>query len=103
MFARPAFDRPSAIGYGTYDDTIRTLEGALSPGPFLLGDRFTAADVFVGSQIGFLMMMKAIEPRPVFTAYHARLAERPAYKRFDARAQELMGQLQPAKPEPPAE
>jgi len=96
MFSRPPVDRPSAIGYGTYDDTIRTLEGALSPGPFLLGARFTAADVLVGSQIGFMMMTKSLEPRPAFVAYHARLAGRPAYKRFEAQAQQLMGASAPS-------
>jgi glutathione S-transferase len=94
MLARAPVDRPSAIGYGTYEDTIRTLETALSPGPYILGERFSAADVYVGSQIGFGLMVKAIDPRPAFVAYQARLAERPAFQRFEAHAQRVAAQLQ---------
>jgi glutathione S-transferase len=69
------------------------LEKALTPGPYLLGDRFSAADVYVGSQIRFGVMMKSLEPKPVFEAYLARLAERPAYKRVTEQAEQFMGQL----------
>jgi glutathione S-transferase len=48
------------------------------PGPYLLGDRFSAADVYVGSQVSFGMMTKGLEPAPAFQSYLARLAERPA-------------------------
>jgi hypothetical protein len=34
-------------------------------------------------------MMKALEPRPAFGAYLARLSERPAYKRFTAQNEEM--------------
>jgi glutathione S-transferase len=92
MLGRPS-ERTNALGYGTYDDTLNTLEKALTPGPYLLGDRFSAADVYIGSQVGFAMMTKAIEPRPVFQNYHARLAERPAYKRFSGQSEELVARL----------
>jgi glutathione S-transferase len=81
MFTRPPVDRPSALGYGSYDDVLNTLEKALTPGPYLLGERFSAADVYVGSQIAWGMMIKALEPRPTFVAYAQRLRERPAAKR----------------------
>src|ERR1700751_3754570 len=51
MLARPAVSRPSALSYGCFEDTVAALEGALEPGPFLLGTHFSAADVYVGSQI----------------------------------------------------
>jgi glutathione S-transferase len=93
MLSRPPADRPGANGYGTYEDTINTLEGALAPGPFLLGERFTAADVYIGSQIGFGMMTKILEPRPTFVAYQGRLAQRPAFQRVMEQAQKFTEQL----------
>jgi glutathione S-transferase len=93
MLGRPQPERTSALGYGTYHDTINTLEKALTPGPYILGDRFSAADVYVGSQIGFGMMTKALEARPIFQSYHARLTGRPAYKRFSGQVEKLVAQL----------
>jgi glutathione S-transferase len=84
MLERPPPDRPSTIGYGTYADTIAALERAITPGPWILGSKFSAADVYVGSQIGWGMFTKAIEPRPSFQAYLARCAERPAYRKANA-------------------
>jgi glutathione S-transferase len=93
MLARPQPERTTALGYGTYADTVSALEQALAPGPYILGDRFSAADVFIGSQIGFGMMTKNLEPRPVFQTYMARLAERPAYKRFNEQAATVVAQM----------
>jgi glutathione S-transferase len=96
MFNRPQVDRPSALGYGSYEDTMNALEKALAPGPFILGERFSAADVYVGSQLMWGMRMKAIEPRPAFQKYAATLMERPAFKRILAQNDEYMKQLQPS-------
>jgi glutathione S-transferase len=93
MTARPAPPRPTANGYGCYEDAVSTLEKALTPGPFILGDRFSAADVYVGSQIRFGMMTKSLDPKPVFEAYVARLGERPAFKKTTEQAEKLIGQL----------
>jgi glutathione S-transferase len=84
MFARAPVDRPGALGYGSYDDTLNAIEKAITPGPFILGERFSAADVYVGSQIGWGMMTKSLEPRPAFAAYFERLSARPAFKRIAA-------------------
>ena len=93
MLSRPAADKPTALGYGCYEDTVNALEKAIKPGPFILGDRFSAADVYIGSQIGFGMMMKSLEPRPSFQTYMARITERPAYKRAQEQADKYMAQL----------
>lgn len=93
MFSRAAVDRPSTLGYGSYENVMDTLEGALKPGPFILGDRFSAADVYIGSQIGWGLMTKSVEPRPTFLSYVARNAERPAFKRFAAQSSALAEQL----------
>jgi glutathione S-transferase len=59
MLARPAPDRTSALGYGRYEDVMETLETAITPGPYILHDRFSAADVYIGAQIGFGMRPRA--------------------------------------------
>ncbi len=96
MLGRPQPERTGALGYGTYNDTLNALEKALTPGPYILGDRFSAADVFVGSQIGYGLMTKALEPRPVFQSYAARLSERPAYKRFVEQSDALAERMKAA-------
>jgi glutathione S-transferase len=93
VLERPVPERTAAVGYGTYADTANTLEKAITPGPYILGQRFSAADVYVGSEIGFGMMTKALDARPAFTTYHARLTERPAYKRSTEQGEKLMAQM----------
>ena len=94
MLARPPVDKPTALGYGSYDDVLRTVEQALTPGPYLLGERFSAADVYIGSQLGFGLMTKTLEPRPIFQSYLGLLSQRPAYKRFNQQTDRLAAQLQ---------
>jgi len=96
MLSRPAVSRPSALSYGSYDDAVATLEGALKPGPFLLGREFSAADVYVGSQIGFGLMTKALEARPAFQEYLGRLQQRPAYKRFMEKNDQILARMSKA-------
>ena len=68
----------SMAGFGSYNDTLNVLEKALAPGPYICGEQFTAADVYVGSQLGWGMMFGTIEKRPSFEAYVGRLQKRPA-------------------------
>lgn len=96
MFKRPQVDRPGALGYGSYEDTLHALETALKPGPYILGERFSAADVYIGSQIAWGMMAKALEPRPTFQEYVGRCGERPAFKRAAAQDEKYMKELQQA-------
>lgn len=71
-------DKAAMAGYGTYGSTMDALENAVREGPYVLGDRFSAADVYVGSQISWGLMFGTIEKRPTFEAYAARLQQRPA-------------------------
>jgi glutathione S-transferase len=96
MFSRPMPDRPGAIGYGSYDDVMQTLELAIKPGPHILGERFSAADVYIGAQIGWGMTTKAIDPRPSFQAYLGHLSQRPAFKRFNEQTEKLAAQMKAA-------
>jgi glutathione S-transferase len=75
-------DKKMMAGYGSFEETIDTLEkAAVGARPYLCGDQFTAADVYVGSQIGWGMMFGTIEKRPAFEDYMARIASRPAAQR----------------------
>jgi glutathione S-transferase len=75
--------RSAMVGFGSYEDTLNALELALSAAPYVCGERFTAADVYVGSSVGWGLMFGTIEKRPVFEAYAKRLQSRPAALRAD--------------------
>ena len=72
-------------GWGNYDAVLAAASSALVPGPFILGEQFSMADVVFGGLLRFLLMFKQIDARPEFTAYVERLNARPAYQRADAR------------------
>jgi len=76
--------RSRMMGYGSLADTLNVLEGAVSQSAYVVGDSFTAADVYVGSQIGFGMQFGTIEKRPAFERYWERLSQRPAILRAKA-------------------
>jgi glutathione S-transferase len=87
-------DRARAIGYGTYADTMDTLEYAVTRGEYLTGDRFSAADVYVGSQVLWGLQFGTIEKRPAFEAYGARISARPAARRAAEIDDALMAEMQ---------
>ena len=74
-------EKKTMVGYGSFDETIDTLERAVIGKLYVAGDSFSAADVYVGSQIGWGTMFGSIAPRPAFTDYLARIHSRPAYIR----------------------
>ena len=71
-------DKRAMVGYADYDTTVDTLEQAVSAHPYIAGDRFTAADVYVGSQVGWGLMFGSLPKRDAFDAYWTRISERPA-------------------------
>jgi glutathione S-transferase len=93
MLERPPATRPGALGYGCYEDVLGTLEKAIAPGPYVLGERFSAVDVLIASQIGFGLLTKGLEPRASFQAYQARISARPAWKRFNQQAEQYVALL----------
>lgn len=86
-------DQTSMAGYGTEELVLNALEQNLSDKDYVTGDRFTAADVYVASQLAWSMLgMKTIEPRPAFEAYVERTHAREAL----ARANKLDGEWPPS-------
>lgn len=83
MMKRPALPQKTAVGWGSYGEVVDAFKTALAKGPYLLGDKFSAADVYVGSQIRWAMMFGApgLKGEKVFDDYVARLAARPALQR----------------------
>jgi glutathione S-transferase len=88
-FPRAGEVRRAAIGYGDFDTTMDVVAKAVTPGPFLMGDKFTAADVVIGSNLRWGMMFKMIPERKEFSDYVARFVDRPAAKRAQAKDDEL--------------
>ncbi len=85
----PPPERQAMFGYGTYDKAIATLESYLASKKFITCDRFTAADLFVGAMVNFMLQFNLLDPRPVFTDYAARMTDRDAFRR----AREIDGKL----------
>ena len=77
-------ERKKSMGYGSMEDVLATLESAVDGREYIAGDQFSAADVYVGSHIGWGMQFGSLEKRPAFERYASRLAERPAAKRAKA-------------------
>jgi glutathione S-transferase len=71
-------DKQAMFGYGALSRVMDALEYAVTPGPYILGDRFSAADVYAGAHIGWGMQFGTLEKRPAFETYFGRLAGRPA-------------------------
>ena len=77
-------EKEAMVGYGNFDRLMDGLEAAVSGTPYIAGETFSAADVYVGAQIGWGLMFKSIQARPAFQAYWERLAQRPAQQRATA-------------------
>ena len=88
MLERPP-GRPMALGYGDLDTTMAVVAQAVTPGPYLLGERFSTADVLIGSALRWGTMVGCVPQRPEFAAYMEGLNARPALRRAQARDAEL--------------
>ena len=76
-------------GWGEHEAMMNAIEAAVSRGPFLLGDMFSIADVVFGGTLRYMARFKMLAPSPAVADYIARLSERPALQRADARNQEV--------------
>lgn len=93
-------ERSAMAGFGSYELAMDTLEQAVSARPFLAADRFTAADLWVGAMVNFMLTFKLLEPRPAFIDYAARMTDRPAYKRAQEIDNGLIAEAQAKQPQP---
>ena len=91
-------EREKMIGYGRLEQVVNALEAAVSRGQYLVGDGFTAADVYVGSHIGFGMQFGTVEKRAAFERYWQRLSDRPAALRASEIDDALTAQQQVQQP-----
>lgn len=71
-------ERERMMGYGNFALVLKTLEDAVAKSDYLVGDSFTAADLYVGAHLGFGMMFGTIEKRPAFERFWQRVGSRPA-------------------------
>ena len=80
---------PSMVPYGDFDTTLDTVRHAVASGPWFLGDRFTALDVYFGSALRWTMGFGLVPELPELKAYVGRLAARPALQRAIAKDAEI--------------
>jgi glutathione S-transferase len=85
-------------GYGAFAHVMAALDGLLSECDYVVGDRFTAADVYLGAHIGWGMQFGTVEKRPPFERYWQRVSTRPAA----VRAKEIDDKMMPPKAPPAA-
>ena len=89
-------ERAQMVGYGSQERTLATLEGRLERSEYIAGERFTAADVYVGSHIGLGMMFGTIDKRPAFERYWSLIESRPAARRARAIDDKLVAEQRKA-------
>jgi glutathione S-transferase len=76
---------PVAAGWGDAQRVFDVLDAALTTGPWLLGETFSAADILIGSGLNFAVRLFKIAPsRPAFERYIDACAARPAFQRASA-------------------
>jgi glutathione S-transferase len=71
-------EREGNVGYGSFAAVMDVLDATLSRADYVVGERFSAVDVYLGSHIGFGLRFDSIEKRPAFERYWERIAARPA-------------------------
>jgi glutathione S-transferase len=96
----PTPERERMFGYGNFDRAIGVLDELFAGRDYVCGDRFTAADVYVGSQIMFPMQFKMLPESDSFVRYRDRLQSRAAYKRATEIDEKIIAEMQPAQPQP---
>ena len=74
---------PSHVGWGSYETMVEVLDARLSRSAFIAGDRFTAADVMLGSNLGWGLVTGMLERREAFTRYFDVISAREAYKKAE--------------------
>lgn len=76
----PTPEQEGMAGWGNFERTMSTLEHHLDRNDYVCGQRFTMADVYVGSQVDWGLTFGSIPPREAFVAYAERFQQRAGYK-----------------------
>jgi glutathione S-transferase len=93
-------DKERMFGYGNSNRVVAVLDELFSLRDYVCGDRFTAADVYVGSQIMFPLQFGMLPERDSFLRYRDRMQAREALKRANDIDGQIIAQAQPAQPQP---
>ena len=96
----PAPEQMRMFGYGSYEKVVSVLDELFVLRDYVCGDRFTAADVYVGSAIMWGTQFGTLPSRDSFASYADRLKGREAFKRGWAKDDEAVAQMQAAQPQP---
>ena len=96
----PTPERERMFGYGNFDRVVAVLDELFSLRDYVCGDRFTGADVYLGSQIMFPLQFGQLPERDSLLRSRDRLQGRDAYKRAAERDDEAQQQMQPAQSQP---
>lgn len=93
----PTDQQQRMVGYGTYDTLVAVLDRQVAGNDYVCGERFTAADVYFGSQILWGTQFGSLPARDSFTAYAQRLTARPAYQKAKKIDNDLIAEMQRAQ------
>lgn len=96
MGVEPNEQQQRMAGYGTFETMVDVLDRQIGANAYVCGDRFTAADVYFGSQIIWGVQFKTLPARDSFGPYVERLTAREAYKRAKAVDEKLIAEAQAA-------
>jgi len=91
-------ERERMFGYGNFERAIAVVDELFSLRDYVCGDRFTAADVYVGSQIMFPLQFGMLPERDSFLRYRDRLHTRDAYKRANEIDEKIVAETQAPPP-----
>jgi len=97
---QPSEEQQRMFGYGSYDKAVDLIDELFSQRDYLCGDRFTAADVYLGSAVLWGTQFGTLPQRESFTRYVERLKAREAFQRGWQKDDEAQAQIQPAQPQP---
>jgi glutathione S-transferase len=86
----PTLQQEALAGWGSVERAMATLEQFLTGRTWVCGNRFTMADVYLGSSIDWGMTFGILPPRESMVAYVERIQARPAYKAAKAIDNELI-------------
>ncbi|MGM0982504.1 MAG: glutathione S-transferase N-terminal domain-containing protein [Pseudomonadota bacterium] len=87
---QPTVEQQGQLGCGDYWALVDTLASAVKGRRYIAGKSFSAADVYVGSHLGWGMHFGTLPRRPEFEVYWEGLRMRPAHQRCEAYVEQVL-------------